>query len=161
VALIRDPAEPDIMRRPPRDPRQPLITWRLGARILAEGTLLSAGVLSAYAWAILQEGVSPRANTMAFVALVLVHPLQAAYCRSDRRGWWHLPRNGLIWAAALTLGLAQWGAISWAPLATVLGAVPLSAADWIVTVAAVTWPVAVLEAVKAWRHRHRHRRREA
>jgi P-type Ca2+ transporter type 2C len=155
VALIRDPAEPDIMRRPPRDPRQPLVTWGLGARILAEGTLLSAGVLSAYTWAMLQDGVSPRANTMAFVALVLVHPLQAAYCRSDRVGWWRLPPNWLIWAAALTLALAQWGAISWAPLATILGAVELSPVDWMVTVAAVTWPVAVLEAVKAWRHRNR------
>jgi Ca2+-transporting ATPase len=156
LALIRDPAEPDVMRRPPRDPREPLITWRLAARFLAEGTLLSAGVLSAYTWAIVQDGVNVRANTMAFVALVLVHPLQAAYCRSDQRGWWRLPRNGLIWVAALALVLVQWGAISWAPLATILGAVPLSAVDWIVTVAAVTWPVVVLEALKAWRHRDGH-----
>jgi P-type Ca2+ transporter type 2C len=158
VALIRDPAEPDIMRRPPRNPRLPLITWRLGTRILAEGTLLSAGVLSAYTWALLQEGVTPRANTMAFVALVLMHPLQAAYCRSDLRGWWRLPRNSLMWVAALTLVLVQWGAISWAPLATVLSSVPLSAVDWIVTVAAVTWPVAVLEGLKAWRNRRRRSR---
>jgi Ca2+-transporting ATPase len=155
VALIRDPAEPDIMERPPREPRQPLLTWGLGGRILAEGALLSAGILSAYTWAILQDGVGPRANTTAFVALVLVHPLQAAYCRSERRGWWRLPPNRLIWAAAFTLALAQWWAISWAPLATILSAVPLSPVDWMMTVGAVAWPVAVLEAVKAWQHRDR------
>jgi P-type Ca2+ transporter type 2C len=153
VALIRDPAEPDIMRRPPRDPRQALVTWSFGARILAEGALLAAGVLSAYMWAMLQDGVGARANTMAFVALVLVHPLQAAYCRSHRLGWWRLPPNRLIWVAALTLGLVQWGAITWAPLATILGAVPLSLIDWMVTVAAVTWPVALLEVLKARRGR--------
>jgi Ca2+-transporting ATPase len=154
IALIRDPAEPDIMRRPPRDPRQALISWRFGTRILAEGVLLAAGVLSAYAWAMLQEGVGPRSNTIAFVALVLVHPLQAAYCRSDRLGWWQLPPNMLIWVAALTLGLVQWGAITWTPLASILGVVPLAAVDWLVTVAAVTWPVVLLEIIKRWRGRH-------
>jgi Cation transporting ATPase, C-terminus len=88
---------------------------------------------------------------MAFVALVLVHPLQAAYCRSHRLGWWRLPPNRLIWVAVLTLGLVQWGATTWAPLATILGAVPLSPIDWMVTVAAVTWPVALLEVLKARR----------
>jgi Ca2+-transporting ATPase len=155
IALIRDPPEPDIMRRSPRDPRQALITWRFGARILAEGALLAAGVLSAYTWAVLQDESGRRANTMAFVALVLVHPLQAAYCRSDRLGWWRLPRNTLIWVAVLTLGLVQWSAIAWAPLASVLGAGPLSPADWLVTVAALTWPVALLELLKAWRRGHR------
>jgi hypothetical protein len=84
VALIHDPAEPDIMRRPPRDPRQALNTWRFGGRVLAEGALLAAGVLSAYSWAVLQDGVGTRANTMAFVALVLVHPLQRGVHRRRR-----------------------------------------------------------------------------
>jgi Ca2+-transporting ATPase len=153
VALIRDPAEPEVMRRPPRDPGRALISWSFGGRILAEGGLLAAGVLSAYTWAILQDGAGPRANTMAFVALVLVHPLQAAYCRSDRVGWWRLPPNALIWVAALTLGLVQWGAITWAPLAGILGAEPLPPVDWLVAAAAVTWPVVLLEIIKGWRSR--------
>ena len=37
LALIRDPAEPEIMRRPPRDPAEALVTWRFGARMLARG----------------------------------------------------------------------------------------------------------------------------
>jgi hypothetical protein len=61
----------------------------------------------------------------------------------------------LIWVAVLTLGLVQWSAIAWAPLASVLGAGPLSPADWLVTVAALTWPVALLELLKAWRRGHR------
>jgi Ca2+-transporting ATPase len=155
IALIRDPAEPDIMRRPPRDPGQALISWRFGIRVLAEGALLAAGVLSAYGWAMLRQGPGPGPTTMAFVTLVLVHPLQAAYCRSDRLGWWRLPRNALIWVATLTLGLVQWGATTWTPLASILGVVPLSPIDWLVAVAAVTWPVAVLEIAKGWRGRQR------
>jgi Ca2+-transporting ATPase len=153
MALIRDPAEPGMMRRPPRDPRQALVTWRFGVRILAEGALLAAGVLSAYFWALAQDGAGLRANTMAFVALVLVHPLQAAYCRSADQGWWRLPRNALIWVSALTLAFIQWAAITWAPLATILGAEPLALGDWVVLLAAVTWPVALLEALKVGRRR--------
>jgi magnesium-transporting ATPase (P-type) len=110
-------------------------------------------VLSAYFWVVGQEGAGPRANTIAFLALVLIHPFQAMNCRSDRLGWWRLPSNALTWVALLALTLAQWAATSWAPLAGLLGVVPLSGLDWVVSAAAVLWPVAVLEAIKAWRGR--------
>jgi Ca2+-transporting ATPase len=155
MALIRDPAEPDVMRRPPRDPQDALVTWRFGRRMLLEGTLLSAGVLGAYLWAVWQEGPGPRATTIAFIALVLLHPFQAINCRSDRRGWWRLPPNGLSWGALVVLGGLQWSAVSWTPLARLLGTVSLSASDWGLLTLAVLWPVLLLEALKAGRARGR------
>jgi Ca2+-transporting ATPase len=149
MALIRDPAEPDVMRRPPRDPRDALVTWRFGRRMLAEGALLSAGVLGAYLWAVWQDGPGPRASTIAFVALVLIHPLQAMNCRSDRLGWWRLPPNGLSWAALAILWAVQCAAVSWAPLAHLLGTVSLSAGDWGLMTLWVLSPVVLLEALKA------------
>jgi len=157
MALIRDPAEPDVMRRPPRDPQDALVTWRFGRRMLAEGALLSAGVLGAYLWAVGQEGPGPRAASIAFVALVLLHPFQAIYCRSDHVGWWRLPPNGLTWAALAVLGGAQWAAVSWTPLARLLGTVSLSAGDWGVVALWVLGPVVVLEALKTARTRARSR----
>ena len=149
MALIRDPAEPDVMRRPPRDPRDALVTWRFGRRMLAEGALLSAGVLGAYLWTVWQDGPGPRASTIAFVALVLIHPLQAMNCRSERLGWWRLPPNGLSWAALAILWAVQWAAVSWAPLAHLLGTVSLSAGDWGLVTLWVLSPVLLLEALKA------------
>jgi Ca2+-transporting ATPase len=153
MALIRDPAEPDVMRRPPRDPREALVTRWLGARILVEGALLAAGVLSAYAWVLAQEGAGPRASTMAFVTIVLIHPLQALHCRSDRLPWWRLPANPLVWVSLVTLIAVQWVAITWPPLARLLDTVALAPGDWLVAAVAVLWPVVVLEGVKAWRAR--------
>ena len=148
MALVREPAEADVMQRPPRDPRLPLVTWSRGLWILIEGTCLAAGVLSAYAWVVLQTGPGPRANTVAFVALVLVHPLQALHCRSARQHWWRLPPNHLVWAALAVLAAVQWCAVSWSPLTRLLGTVPLAAGDWLVVAAAVVWPVALLETLK-------------
>jgi len=148
VALIRDPAGSDLMRRPPRDPREALLTWRFGGRILLEGALLAAGVLGLYLWAVWQEGPGPRATTIAFVALVLIHPFQAMHCRSDRLGWWRLPPNRLLWASLLVLVGLQWLATSWMPLARLLGTVPLAGSDWVVLSAAILWPVLLLELLK-------------
>jgi Ca2+-transporting ATPase len=148
MALIRDPAAPDVMRRPPRATGEAIVTWAFGGRILGEGALLAAGVLSAYLWTMIQAGPGVRANTVAFLALVLVHPIQAMQCRSERVPVWRLPNNRLMWVALLVLAMAQWCATSWAPLADLLGTVPLSPVDWLVALVAGFWPVAVLEGGK-------------
>jgi Ca2+-transporting ATPase len=149
VGLVRDPAEPDIMRRPPRDPAEALVTWRFAGRMLLEGGLLAAGVLSAYLFTVWSEGPGPRAGSVAFVAVVLIHPFQAMNCRSDRLGWWRLPANPLSWISLAALAGIQWAAVSWAPLAGLLAAAPLSGIDWLVVTAAVLWPVLALEGIKA------------
>jgi Ca2+-transporting ATPase len=153
MALIRDPAEPDVMRRPPRDPRGALVTWRAGRRMLAEGVLLSAGALGAYLWAVGHDGPGSRATSIAFVALVLLHPFQAISCRSEHLRWWRLPPNRLSWAALLVLAAVQWAAVSWTPLARLLGTVSLSVGDWGIVTLWVLCPVLVLEAFKPGRAR--------
>ncbi len=148
MALVRDPAEPDVMRRPPRDPSEALVTWRFGGRMLAEGALLAAGVLSAFLWVVWHEGPGSRATTIAFMALVLIHPFQAMHCRSDRLGWWRLPSNPFIWISLAGLVGLQWLSVSAPPLARLLATVPLTARDWGVLAAGVLWPVVLLEILK-------------
>jgi Ca2+-transporting ATPase len=150
TALIRDPADDGVMRRPPRDPAEALVTRRSGARILAEGALLAAGVLSTYLWTVWQDGPGASAGTMAFMALVLIHPFQAMSCRSERLNWWQLRPNPWIPVSLLALFALQWLTIEWGPLARLLGTQPLTGADWLVLASGVLWPVALLEAFKAW-----------
>jgi Ca2+-transporting ATPase len=150
LALVRDPAEPDVMTRPPRDPAEALVTWNFGLRILIEGALLAAGVLSAYLWVAWQDAPGPRASTMAFVAIVLIHPFQAMHCRSERTSWWRLPVNPLSWMALVVLVALQWGAVGYLPMNRLLGTESLALSDWGIVAIAVVWPVALLEAAKAW-----------
>jgi magnesium-transporting ATPase (P-type) len=150
LALIRDPADPEIMERPPRDPSEALITWRFGARIVGEGALLAAGVLGTYLWVVWNEGPGAPATTMAFMALVLIHPFQAMNCRSRRLSWWQLPPNPWVPLSLTALLALQWMAVEVGPLALLLGTAQLTRADWLVLAFGVLWPVAVLEALKAW-----------
>jgi Ca2+-transporting ATPase len=151
MALIRDPAEPDVMGRPPRDPRRALLTWHLALRMLSEGVVLAAGVLSGYFWVVATEGVGARASTTAFMALVMIQPLQAMQCRSMSVPWWRRRWNAMIPLSFVVLALAQWCAVSWPPLARLLGTTPLSANEWLVVAVAITWPVLLLEGAKLWR----------
>jgi hypothetical protein len=72
---------------------------RFGVRTLAEAAVLAAGVLSVHFWILAEEGAGPRATTVAFMTPVLMHPLQAMRCRSERARWWRLPWNPLSWVA--------------------------------------------------------------
>jgi P-type Ca2+ transporter type 2C len=155
VALIRDPAEPDIMRRRPHTPGAALVSWRAGSAMMIEGMLLSAGALSAYGWGIWQYGVGAHAGTLAFLTLVLLHPFQALNCRSQITVWWRLPANRLIWASVAILAIVQWLAIAPTPLAAILQTAPLSAADWVVATACAVWPVAVMQ-LRKWSGPTRH-----
>jgi Ca2+-transporting ATPase len=152
VALVRDPADPDVMRRPPRSRDAALMTWRFGGRILLEGLLLAAGVLSAHLVVVWQEGPGVHATTVAFAAVTLIHPLQAMQCRSELLSWWRLPPNPLAWLAVLALIGLVWLAVGLGPLARLLGTIPLSASDLVLVAGAVSWPVLLLEAAKAWPH---------
>lgn len=148
MALVRDPAEPDVMARPPRDPREALVTWRSAGRMAAEGALLAAGVLSAYLWTAWAAGPGARATTVAFVAIVVIHPFQAMNCRSEQVGWWRLPPSRLGWVSLGVLVGAQWLSVTWLPLRALLGTTPLSGGDWAVVAGAVLWPVLLLEGMK-------------
>jgi Ca2+-transporting ATPase len=148
VALIRDPAEPDIMRRPPRDASTALVSWRAGGAMLLEGLLLAAGALSAYVVGTWQYGVGGRANTLAFLTLVLLQPIQALNCRSQQRVWWRLPANHLIWISLAAMAAVQWLAIAPTPLARLLHTTPLSGLDWLLALACAVWPVGLMQLAK-------------
>ena len=113
LALIRDPAD-DVMRHPPRDPAEALVTWRSGARILGgRARCWRPGCSAPILWTVWREGPVPSAgHLVAFTALVLIHPFQAMSCRSERLNWWQLrPNPCLVPLSLLALFALQWLAI--------------------------------------------------
>ncbi|MFN8546039.1 MAG: cation-translocating P-type ATPase [Candidatus Binatia bacterium] len=100
VAFEAEPAESDVMSRPPRDVRRPLFTRRLVLVALLTGASVLGVVLTVFAVAWLRGQGATEARTLGFatlvianVALILVHRssssvVVATLRRPNRALWW-------------------------------------------------------------------------
>jgi Ca2+-transporting ATPase len=154
MALALEPSAPDVMKRPPHDPKEPLMAPRFVGLIAWQGLLL-AGVTLVTFFVGMQwygtEGAGLRhAVTMAFVTLALTQIFHAFNARSQRRSAFtdRLFTNGWLWGAVLACLTLQVAAISWPSLRVVLRTVPLTPMDMAVVAACALAPVAAVEVVK-------------
>jgi Ca2+-transporting ATPase len=120
-----------VMRRAPRDPREPLFNLHMLAVSLALGTSMLAAVLAAYAWA-LHSGYSPGATrAVAFAAIVFANIALLFATRSRERSAAAMlrePNAALWWITAGALG-ALLASIYVEPVADVFRFEPIAAAD--------------------------------
>ena len=154
LALALEPAAPDMMRQPPRDPRAGLVDRPFLGLIAWQGTMLATLTLIAFGLGLNwhgreSEGVR-RATTMAFLTLAFAQVAHAFNARSRRRSIFtsRLFTNGWLWAAVLVCMLLQVAAV-WLPLLQrILHTVPPTATEWAVIAACSLAPVAIVELVK-------------
>ncbi len=130
LALALEPAEPDVLKRPPRDPRRPFATGRELATFAREGSLLGAGALAAWAGARAIHGpASAVPGTVAFHTLTTAQLLHALTCRSERRsllrGAPPLARNPWLELALPASGALQLATVLLPPLRRLLRLGPL------------------------------------
>ena len=71
IAFEAEPAHPGNMRRPPRDPGQPLLDAHLLGHAFVQGLAMLAAIAVMYGWVLDAGYGEPRARAMAFSALVL------------------------------------------------------------------------------------------
>ncbi|MCE2969150.1 MAG: HAD-IC family P-type ATPase [Burkholderiales bacterium] len=71
IPLAFERAEPGSMRRPPRPPREPLVTRLLLARVLYVSVLMVAVTFTAFEWVLARGGTLEAARTAAVNMLVL------------------------------------------------------------------------------------------
>jgi Ca2+-transporting ATPase len=84
LALAVDPAEPDLMERPPRDPRQGVFTPPVVFLMSVAGFWIMTVGLTLFLWAMHTGRSADEAMTMTFVCLVLIEFFNAYNFRSDR-----------------------------------------------------------------------------
>ena len=70
LALAFEPAEADVMRRPPRPPREPLVTGMLGWSIAYVSGLMMAVTFAAFQWELARGSSTEIARTAAVNVLV-------------------------------------------------------------------------------------------
>ncbi len=104
MTLAFEPRERDIMRRPPRDPKTPIISAELTGRIVLVGFMLLAGSFGLFRWA-RQSGMDlATAQTIAANMLVIGETFYLFNCRSLTRSMFGI---GVLSNAWLLLGVAS------------------------------------------------------
>lgn len=147
LGLAVEPRDPDLMRQPPRDPREPIIPPRLQRRVLGESGAIALGALATYGIGLVRHGQGPIAQTMAFASLVgaqLLHvPLARAGSAPATRG--ARPRNrALSLGVGMSVGL-QAIALFVPSVRGVLGGAALGLADLGIAALGAALPIAAIE----------------
>jgi cation-transporting ATPase F len=99
LMLAFEPKEPGIMRRPPRDPGQPILTGVLIERILLVSFLMLAGAYGVFLWEQQRTDSIEAARTAAVNVFVMVELFYLFNCRSLDHTMFHIGvfSNPWIW----------------------------------------------------------------
>ena len=150
MTLAFEPAEPGIMRRPPRPPAAPILDRSLLWRILLVSLLMLGGAFGLFAWAVLDGRPLDEARTLATNVFVAIETAYLFNCRSLDRSLWSMSwrSNPWLWAGSITMIALQLG-LTYHPWANkVFQTAPITAQDWGLILAAALVSLAAVEADK-------------
>jgi cation-transporting ATPase F len=162
LMLAFEPKEPGIMRRPPRESRQPILTGVLIERIVLVSLLMLAGAYGVFLWELERTASIEAARTAAVNVFVMVELFYLFNCRSLDRTMFHIGvfSNPWIWrGVAAMVGLQL--ALTYAPAMNRLFRTgPIDGTAWLLILATAV-AVYLIVGVEKWLRRHwqQHRRR--
>ena len=148
IAIGMEPQEDGLLRQPPRDPKEGILTREFLLRILLQGGLIALCTMTAFHLG-LETGGAGTASTMAFAALTLARLFHGFNCRSEhsiaKLGFW-----GNLWSIlAFETGVLLLAAVLFLPGLQVLFAVAdLNLRQLVSIVALAVIPTVVIQAGK-------------
>ena len=153
LALAVEPADPAIMRQPPRHPREAILSGRVARATLGYATVISLVALTAFVWGL---GRAPEnrvyARTLAFMTLAFAQIFHLGNARSGRAVFslGKVVSNPYALAAVGLTTALQVLTVELQPLADVLRTHPLSTNDWLVLTVLALIPALLGQVVKAF-----------
>ncbi len=135
MALGVDQAERDLMQQKPRSAKENIFARRLGWKIVSRGILIGLCTLAAFYITLKQGADSPnalmKAQTVAFVTLVMAQLIHVFDCRSSRSIFHRNPLQNvwLVLAVASSL-LLMFPVLYVDALQPIFKTVPLGLVDW-------------------------------
>ena len=149
LALAFEPADAGLMRRPPRDPGQPLLNAVLLWRIVWIALLMMAVSLGLFIYSQQLGWTLEASRSLAVNALVAC---EVGYLFSSRSLYapvsfaWRA--NPMVWAMVLLLGALQLALTYWAPLQGLFATAALPALAWLWCLVAAVSLCALVELEK-------------
>ena len=100
LMLVFEPKEEGLMDRPPREPRQPILTRKLIRRIVMVSLFMVAGGFALFLWEMRQGASLMEARTVVVNVIVMVETFYLLNCRSLTRSFFSLGPFTNPWVAA-------------------------------------------------------------
>lgn len=128
LALSVEPAEDDVMQRPPRNPRESIFAHGLGIQTIWVGALMAVLVLSVQYFSM---DINGKWQTMVFTVLCFTQLANALAIRSDKKSLFQqglLSNKSMLGAVALSI-LMQLAVIYIKPLNDIFRTQPLSTGE--------------------------------
>jgi Ca2+-transporting ATPase len=155
VALGFEPGEKDIIKRPPRNPEEGIMSRLMYERSVVVALIISAGVLYNFMYA-LNRGVSLEgARTLSMTTMVFFQFFQALNSRSESRSIFmiHPFSNPFFFIALLAAFFAQLAVLYVPAFQWIFRTTPLSLDGWIHVALVTSTVILVVEIDKAIRRR--------
>ncbi len=168
LALAFEHPEHDVMRRHPRNPRAPLLSWFFAWRVLMVSILMMTGALGLFLWELDHGASLETARTMAVSAVVFAEMFYLINSRYIYRPV--LSRDGLFGNRYVLFAIAACAVLQVAyvhagPLQAVFGSVSLAPGEWLKVFFAgmLVFTLAEMEKMllRVTRHRRSHKHTKA
>jgi len=134
IALGLDPAEKDIMMRPPRGAKENIFSNGLLNFIIFRGTLIGFSTLAVFIAVLWTSTSIETARTAAFVTLVATQLIHVFECKSERKNIFQIPLfNNIPLVLSVICSIAMIIGVVYIPgLQNIFRTVALSFKDWII-----------------------------
>ena len=157
LALGMEAAEPDTMRRPPRDSREGIFAGGLFFDITYQGVLVTFLTVLSYIIGnsfemgrlAMPAGVSEHGMTMAFLTMSMCEIFHSFNLRSQRKSVFRLKtRNKILWVAMVGSLLLTTAVLEIPFLAKAFGFTPIGLTEYAIAIALAFVVIPVVETVK-------------
>ena len=150
VAFEREPPEPGIMQRPPRDRRIPLLNNEILGRIVGAGGFSAVAALVIM---VTHPGTPEHARWLAYTTLVCAQIVRAYANRSLTIPLHRLGRNTFLLLTGLVVLAIQVAIPYLPPFAEAFHATPLEPDDWAIVALVALAPAVLAEVIRTVRGR--------
>ena len=157
LALGMEKAEPDTMRRPPRDSKEGIFAGGLFGDIAYQGVLVTVLTILSYIIGnsfevgrfAMPVGVSDHGMTMAFLTMSMCEIFHSFNLRSQRKSIFSLKgQNKILWAAMIGSLLLTTAVLEIPFLANAFGFTPIGLTEYGIAMALAILVIPVVEIVK-------------
>jgi Ca2+-transporting ATPase len=129
-----EPGEPDIMKQPPRSPKESIFAHGLSAAITIRGILIAVSTLASFLIVFSNSKSIATARTCALVTLVVSQLIHVFECKSERKGLFEINIfSNMYLLLAVISSVLMLCAVIYVPfLMPVFATVPLKLHEWLI-----------------------------